>query len=41
MTGFGKAEGIVANKKVVIQLKSLNSKQSDINAKLPNLFREK
>lgn len=41
MTGFGKAEGIVANKKIVIQLKSLNSKQSDINAKLPNLFREK
>lgn len=41
MTGFGKAEGIVANRKIVIQLKSLNSKQSDINAKLPTLFREK
>ena len=41
MTGFGKAEGVVANKKVVIQIKSLNSKQSDINAKLPNLFRDK
>lgn len=41
MTGFGKAEGVVANKKIVIQIKSLNSKQSDINAKLPNLFRDK
>jgi uncharacterized protein (TIGR00255 family) len=41
MTGFGKAEGIFANKKIVMQLKSLNSKQSDINVKMPTLFREK
>ncbi|MEQ8910388.1 MAG: YicC/YloC family endoribonuclease [Vicingaceae bacterium] len=41
MTGFGKAEGQIADKKVIIQLKSLNSKQSDINVKLPNAFKEK
>lgn len=41
MTGFGKAEGQVADKKVSIQLKSLNSKQSDIHIKLPNAFKEK
>lgn len=41
MTGFGKAEGEVSGKKIVVQLKSLNSKQSDINIKLPNGFKEK
>lgn len=41
MTGFGKAEGEVGGKKIVVQLKSLNSKQSDINIKLPNGFKEK
>lgn len=40
MTGFGKAEGEVASKKVSIQIRSLNSKQSDIITKLPNLFKE-
>lgn len=41
MTGFGKAEGEVSGKRIAIQLKSLNSKQSDINIKLPNGFKEK
>tara|TARA_R110000868_G_scaffold186810_3_gene429284 strand:+ start:131 stop:991 length:861 start_codon:yes stop_codon:yes gene_type:complete len=41
MTGFGKAEGFISNKKIIIQLKSLNSKQSDVIIKLPNSFREK
>ena len=41
MTGFGKAEGQVSDKKITIQLKSLNSKQFDLIAKLPNGFKEK
>lgn len=41
MTGFGKAEGFISNKKITIQIKSLNSKQSDIIIKLPNGFKEK
>lgn len=40
MTGFGKAEAMIGDKKVTIQLKSLNSKQADINIKLPSLFKE-
>jgi len=40
MTGFGKAEGIIGNKKISIQLKSLNSKLTDISVKLPSLFKE-
>lgn len=40
MTGFGKADGILANKKISIQVKSLNSKQSDISTKIPSLFKE-
>lgn len=41
MTGFGKAEGTISGKKIIIQLKSLNSKQSDIHTKIPNSFKEK
>ncbi|MEQ8625131.1 MAG: YicC/YloC family endoribonuclease [Vicingaceae bacterium] len=41
MTGFGKAEGQLDSKKVTIQLKSLNSKQSDVTVKVPNSFKEK
>ena len=37
----GKAEGFVSNKKIIIQLKSLNSKQFDLIVKLPNGFRER
>ncbi len=40
MTGFGKAEGSVGNKKVSIQLRSLNSKQADILVKVPSAFKE-
>ena len=40
MTGYGKAEGTVGNKKIVIQLKSLNSKQADVNVKVPSIFKE-
>ena len=41
MTGFGRAEGIVAGKKVTVELRSLNSKQLDLFIKLPPAYREK
>ena len=41
MTGFGRAEGIVAEKKVTVEVRSLNSKQLDLFIKLPALYREK
>ena len=41
MTGFGKAEFEINNKKITIEIKSLNSKQSDINTRMPALYREK
>ncbi len=36
MTGFGKAEVIVDNKKFNLELRSLNSKQLDLSLRLPN-----
>jgi len=41
MTGFGKAEFEVNNKKFTIEIKSLNSKQIDINTRIPAVYREK
>ncbi|MBW6536148.1 MAG: YicC family protein [Mariniphaga sp.] len=41
MTGFGKAELEVNNKKITLELKALNSKQIDINARIPSVYREK
>jgi uncharacterized protein (TIGR00255 family) len=41
MTGFGKAECLMADKKLTIEIKSLNSKQMDTNARLPSLYKEK
>jgi len=41
MTGFGKAECDLPNKKVSIEIKSLNSKQLDIHSKIPGLYKEK
>jgi uncharacterized protein (TIGR00255 family) len=41
MTGFGRAEFEVNNKKITIEIKSLNSKQTDINTRIPALYREK
>lgn len=41
MTGFGKATGEFNGKKIVIEIKSLNSKQSDISTRLAGLYREK
>ncbi|WP_270516734.1 YicC/YloC family endoribonuclease [Sanguibacteroides sp. AM78-02pH3A] len=41
MTGFGKATVESGDKKIVIEVKSLNSKQLDVNLKTPNLYKEK
>lgn len=41
MTGYGKAVCELPNKKISIEIKSLNSKQLDLNTRLPNLYREK
>ncbi len=41
MTGFGKAEVSLSRHKLSIELRSLNSKQLDLNIKTPSLYREK
>jgi len=41
MTGFGKATGEYNGKKIVIEIKSLNSKQLDISTRLTGVYREK
>jgi len=41
MTGFGKATVELENKKVSIEIKSLNSKQLDIYTRIPNIYKEK
>jgi uncharacterized protein (TIGR00255 family) len=41
MTGFGKATSEFQQKTIIVEVKSLNSKQSDINIKVPVQFREK
>jgi uncharacterized protein (TIGR00255 family) len=41
MTGYGKAIAETPQKKITIEIKSLNSKQLDLNTKLPWLFKEK
>ena len=40
MTGFGKAEAVCENKKIVAEIRSLNSKQLDLSIKMPPLYRE-
>lgn len=41
MTGFGKAEVIYENKKISIEIKSLNSKQLDLTTRIPFAYNEK
>lgn len=41
MTGYGKAMLEVATRKITVEVKTLNSKQADINTKLPWIFKEK
>ena len=39
MTGFGKGEALVDDKKIRVELRSLNSKQLDLSVKLPGKYR--
>jgi len=41
MTGYGRAETEVLNKKFSVEIKSLNSKQFDINLRIPSTYRDK
>ncbi len=40
MTGFGKGEASFGTKKITVEFRSLNSKQLDLNIKLPALYRQ-
>ncbi len=41
MTGFGRAETVYEGKKITIDIKSLNSKNFDLNVKIPLRYKEK
>ena len=41
MTGYGKSIAETPQKKITIEIKSLNSKQMDLNSKVPWLYKEK
>jgi uncharacterized protein (TIGR00255 family) len=41
MTGYGKKVLQLPNKKISIEIKSLNSKSLDLNTRIPSLYREK
>ncbi len=41
MTGFGKAVAECPNKKITVEIKSLNSKQLDLSVRIPASYREK
>ncbi|MEL6484507.1 MAG: YicC/YloC family endoribonuclease, partial [Bacteroidota bacterium] len=40
MTGFGKQVVQLPSKKITVEIKSLNSKNLDINARMPQGYRE-
>lgn len=41
MTGYGKASAELPNKKISVEIKSLNSKQFDLFTRMPMIYREK
>ncbi|MDR1666630.1 MAG: YicC family protein [Bacteroidales bacterium] len=41
MTGFGKAECADEKRKIIVEIKTLNSKGADVIIKLPNVFKDK
>ncbi|HLU84559.1 MAG TPA: YicC/YloC family endoribonuclease [Bacteroidia bacterium] len=41
MTGFGKSATSINQKKISIEIRSLNSKQADISLRIPNTYKEK
>ncbi|MEG1622086.1 MAG: YicC/YloC family endoribonuclease [Alistipes sp.] len=40
MTGFGKGEALLPQKKITVEIRTLNSKQMDLNIKLPSIYRQ-
>ena len=40
MTGFGKSEALVLTKKLTVEIRTLNSKNIDLNFRVPHIFRE-
>ncbi|MFM7759172.1 MAG: YicC/YloC family endoribonuclease [Crocinitomicaceae bacterium] len=40
MTGFGKANGVFSNKKVSVEIRTLNSKGLDLTVKAPTVYRD-
>lgn len=40
MTGFGKGEAVLPNKKITVEIRTLNSKQLDLNLRLPAIYRQ-
>ncbi|MCU0318698.1 MAG: YicC family protein [Flavobacteriales bacterium] len=41
MTGFGRSEGVVNERKVTVELRSLNSKQLDLLVKVPAIYKDR
>ncbi|MDR2027541.1 MAG: YicC family protein [Prevotellaceae bacterium] len=39
MTGYGKAEKTVENRKITVEIRALNSKQMDVNLRSPQIYR--
>lgn len=39
MTGYGKAETTIDNRKITVEIRSLNSKQLDLSVKMPAVYR--
>ena len=40
MTGFGRGEASAANKKITVEIRSLNSKQLDMSVRVPSIYRQ-
>ena len=40
MTGFGKGEATLQNKKITVEIRSLTSKQLDLGLRLPAVYRQ-
>lgn len=40
MTGYGKAETVAGNKKITVEVRSLNSKQLDLSVRTPSAWRD-
>ena len=41
MTGYGKAMAELSDKRITVEIKSLNSKQFDLYARIPSIYKEK